>query len=244
LDGENLTFDSVIINKSLADKTGLEEGNTITVTNELSDITFDITVDHVANSYLGDMIYMPLKEFNQLNGYPSGSYSQIYSDEELDIRDEMLISASKSSDTVEGFEQMIKPLNYGIAFIALVAAVIAIIIIYILISLLIEENSFKISLMKVLGYEESNIRKMMVDYNIWFIIIGFLMGIPVTQLAISSFMDSITAEMNVSFPAIIGWASILISFVMVLISYYISLWLNSKKLKRIPMTEAINRSTE
>jgi putative ABC transport system permease protein len=244
LNGVNLTFDSVIINKSLADKTGLKKGSTITVTNELSDASFDLTVDHVANSYLGDMIYMPLKEFNQLNGYPSGSYSQIFSDEELDIRDEMLLSASKSSDTVAGFEQMIEPLNYGIAFISLVAAIIAVIIIYILISLLIEENSFKISLMKVIGYEESNIRKMMVGYNIWFIIIGFLIGIPVTKLAISSFMNSITAEMNVNFPVIISWDSILISFVIVLISYYISLLLNSKKLKHIPMTEAINRSTE
>ncbi|NMH68328.1 ABC transporter permease [Bacillus sp. RO3] len=242
--GEKLSFDSVIITKSLADKTGLEEGNTILVTNELSDTTFDLTVDRVAHSYLGDVIYMPLEEFNQLNGYPSGSYTQIFSQEELDIGDEMVLSVSQSSDTVAGFEQMIEPLNYGIAFIALVAAVIAIIIIYILISLLIEGNSFTISLMKVLGYEESNIRKMMVSYNVWFIIIGFLIGIPVTQLAISSFLDSITAEMNVSFPVIIDWVSILISFVVIVVSYYISLLLNSKKLKRISLTEAINRSTE
>ncbi|MEN2768160.1 FtsX-like permease family protein [Ornithinibacillus xuwenensis] len=244
IDGERLKYDSVIINKSLADKIGLQKGDTIHVTNQLSNTTFDITIDHIANSYLGDMIYMPLNQFNQLNGYPSGSYNQVFTNKELDISKENLVSVTKSSDTVDGFKQMIKPLNYGIAGIALVAAIISVIIIYILISLLIEENSFKISLMKVIGYNRGSIRKMMIGYNIWFIIIGFLIGIPITTLSISAFMNSITAEMNVSFPVKIDWFSIIISFSILILSYYISLWLNNKKLKSIPMTEAINRSTE
>ena len=187
---------------------------------------------------------MPLDEFNQLNGYPAGSYTELYSDKELNISKENLVSMTKSSDTVAGFEQIIKPLNYGIAAIAFVAAIIAVIIIYILISLIIEENSFKISLMKVIGYSGNTIRKMMIGYNIWFIIIGFAIGVPVTLLSISSFMNSITAEMNVTIPIKIDWFSVLISFVIIIVSYYISIWLNNKKPKNIPMTEAINRSTE
>ncbi len=85
---------------------------------------------------------------------------------------------------------------------------------------------------------------MMIGYNIWFIIIGFAIGVPVTLLSISSFMNSITAEMNVTIPIKIDWLSVLISFVIIIVSYYISIWLNNKKLKNIPMTEAINRSTE
>ncbi len=159
MSGKKLTFDSVIINKSLAEKTGVGKGDTITVTNQLSDTSFDLVIDHVADSYLGDMIYMPLDEFNQLNGYPAGSYTELFSDKELNISKENLVSMTKSSDTVAGFEQMIKPLNYGIAAIAFVAAIIAVIIIYILISLMIEENSFKISLMKVIGYSGNRLEK-------------------------------------------------------------------------------------
>lgn len=244
LSGNKLKISSVIINKSLAEKTGIKKGDSIHVTNQLSNTSFNLTIDHIADSYLGDMIYMPLNEFNQLNDYPAGSYTQIFSDEELTISKENLISTTKSSDTVAGFKHMIKPLNYGIATIAFVVAIIAVIIIYILISLMIEENSFKISLMKVIGYSDNNIRKLMIDFNIWFVIIGFLIGIPVTLFSMSSFMNSITAEMNVTIPVKIDWISVCISFVIVIVSYFISIWLNNKKLKSIPMTEAINRSTE
>ena len=244
LSGKRLRFDSVIINKSLADKMGIKKGDSIQVTNQLSNKSFSLTIDHVADSYLGDMIYMPLNEYNQLNGYPSGSYTEIFSDNELIIPTDHLVSITKTSDTVAGFKQMIKPLNYGIAAIAFVSAIIAVIIIYILISLMIEENSFKISLMKVIGYSENKIRKMMIGYNIWFIIIGFVIGIPLTLLSISSFMNSITAEMNVTIPVILDWPSVLISFVIIIVSYSISIWLNNKKLKNISMTEAINKSSE
>ncbi|MGG4167690.1 FtsX-like permease family protein [Rossellomorea vietnamensis] len=242
--GEKLRFNSVIMNKSLSDKLGIEEGDSIRVRNELTDKSFTLTVDHIAESYLGKMIYMPLDEFNQLNDYPSGSYTEIYSNKELTLPKEKIVSTTKSSDTINGFQEMIKPLNYGVAAIAFVAAIIAVIIIYILISLLIEENSFKISLMKVIGYRERTIMNMMIGYNIWFIILGYVIGIPVTLLSISAFMNSITAEMNVTIPVMLDWKSVLISFVIILASYYISLWLNHRKLKGIYMKEAINRSTE
>ena len=243
-EGEKLRFDSVIMNKSLSDKMGIEEGDSIQVTNELSSHSFEITVDHIAESYLGNMIYMPLEDFNQLNGYPDGSYMEVYSNEELTIPKDTIVATTKSSDTISGFKEMIKPLNYGVAAIALVAAIIAVIIIYILISLLIEENSFKISLMKVIGYREKSIMRMMIGYNIWFILLGYLIGIPVTLFSISSFMNSITAEMNVTIPVKLDWMSVLICFVIMVTSYYVSLWLNHRKLKGVSMTEAINRSTE
>ncbi|WP_258262507.1 ABC transporter permease [Rossellomorea sp. SC111] len=242
--GERLTFDSVVMNKSLSDKLGIQEGDSIHVTNELTDQSFTLTIDHIAESYLGNMIYMPLDEFNRLNDYPSGSYTEIYTNKELNLPEDQIVSETKSSDTIDGFKEMIKPLNYGVAAIALVAAIIAVIIIYILISLLIEENSFKISLMKVIGYREKSIMNMMIGYNIWFIILGYVIGVPVTVFSISAFMNSITSEMNVTIPVTLDWMSVLISFSIIIISYYVSLWLNHRKLKGISMKEAINRSTE
>jgi putative ABC transport system permease protein len=57
-------------------------------------------------------------------------------------------------------------------------------------------------------------------------------------------MNSITSEMNVTIPVKLDWVSVLISFIIIITSYYVSLWLNHRKLKGISMKEAINRSTE
>ncbi|WP_176555771.1 ABC transporter permease [Virgibacillus ndiopensis] len=244
MDGNRLKFDSVIINKSLADKLDIKQGETIEVTSQLSNKTFSLTIDYIADSYLGDMIYIPLKQFNQLNEYPKDSYMSLYSDKELSIPKGELASKSLTNNMVTGFEQIIQPLNYGIIAIALVAAVIAVIIMYILISLLIEENSYKISLMKVLGYNERTIQKLMIGYNIWFVILGFLIAIPVTLVSISAFLNSITAEMNITIPVKIDWINIAISFVVILAAYYVTILLNKRSLKKVSMHEAINRSTE
>ncbi|MBM7553434.1 ABC transporter permease [Thalassobacillus pellis] len=242
--GEELDFDSVIMNKSLAEKLEISPGDSLEVTNQLSGETFSVTVDHIANSYLGDMIYMPLKKFNQLNGYPENSYTTVYSDQKLDIPQEKLAAKSEISDMVSGFEKMIEPLNYFIVAIALAAAVIAIIIMYILISLMIEENSYKISLMKVLGYHNREIHKLVIGYNRWFVILGFLLGIPVTFVSTSALLNSVTAEMNITIPVKIDWINILISFFVILGAYYVTVLLNKRQLKKISMQEAINRSTE
>ncbi|BCB02619.1 ABC transporter permease [Bacillus sp. KH172YL63] len=243
-DGNDLSFDSVIVNRSLSDKMGIEEGDSLDVTNELTDTSFTLTVDHIADSYLENMIYMPLDEFNNLNDFPDGSYTEIYSDKELSIPDEKLLSVTETAETMDGFKEMIKPLNYSVAAIAFVAAVIAVIIMYILISLLIEENSFKISLMKVIGYREKSILSMMIGYNRWFVLLGFVTGIPLTLVSMRGFMDAITEDMNVTIPVKVDWLSVVISVVIIIASYYMSLWLNHRKLKGISMREAINRSTE
>lgn len=244
MNGNRLKFDSVIMNKSLADKWGIEEGKAIEVTNQLSNKTFSITIDHIADSYLGNMVYMPLERFNQLNDYPEGSYMALYSNKEISIPEGELASKSLTTNMITGFEQIIQPLNYGIIAIAIVAAVIAVIIIYILISLMIEENSYKISLMKVIGYDDRDIQKLMISYNLWFVILGFFISIPVTLLTISAFLNSITAEMNITIPVKISWINVVISFVVILTAYYISILLNKRLLKRVSMQEAINRSTE
>ncbi|WP_188455133.1 FtsX-like permease family protein [Virgibacillus oceani] len=244
MDGNRLKFDSVIINKSLADKLDIAEGDKIEVTSQLSNKTFPIRIDHIANSYLGDMIYMPLEQLNQLNDYPKDSYMALYSDKELAIPKEKLASKSLTDNMVTGFEQIIQPLNYGIIAIALVAAIIAVIIIYILISLLIEENSYKISLMKVIGYNERTIQKLMIGYNVWFVILGFFIAIPITLVSISAFLNSITAEMNITIPVKIDWVNIAISFFVILAAYYVTLLLNKRLLKKVSMHEAINKSTE
>ena len=93
--GERLTFDSVVMNKSLSDKLGIQEGDSIHVTNELTDKSFTLTIDHIAESYLGNMIYMPLDEFNRLNDYPSGSFTEIYSNKELKLPENQVVSTTK-----------------------------------------------------------------------------------------------------------------------------------------------------
>ncbi|WEG13346.1 ABC transporter permease [Pullulanibacillus sp. KACC 23026] len=244
LKGHRLTFDSVIINKSLADKIGIKAGDTIYVKNQLNNQSFSLKIEYIANSYLGDMIYMPLDRFNQKNHYPIGSYMEVYANQNLNVDPSQLASTLHTKETIDGYEQILKPLKYGVCGIAIVAAIIAIIIIYILISLLIEENTFKISLLKVIGYEDRRIQRMMVDYNFIFVIIGFLIGIPFTTYSMSVMMTSIMADMNLSIPVKINAINIGIGLFILLVSYFVSILLNRRKLNQISMKDAINRSTE
>ncbi|WP_170287680.1 ABC transporter permease [Aquibacillus halophilus] len=244
LAGNSLSFDSVIVNKALADKIDIKQGDSLTIHNQLNNKTFTIKIDHIANSFLGDTIYMPLERYNQLNGYPEESYTKIYSKQKLNIESNLLLATTNTDSVIKAYNQLVKPLKYMVGGIALGASVIAVIIIYILISLLIDENSFKISLMKVIGYPDNSIRKLIIDFNLWFVLLGFLVGIPVTLSSMSAFLASITAKMNFSIPIKVEWINIIVSLVIILIAYFVSILLNQRKLKKISMHEAINRSTE
>ncbi|XEC95118.1 ABC transporter permease [Paenibacillus tarimensis] len=242
--GERLSFDQVIATKTLADQMGVGEGDTIRARNEWNAKIIDIQIDRIANTLIGDVIYMPIAEFNETNGLPDDSYLQLIASNKLDMDQSLLLSTLSKQDILNGYKELIKPLQAMNGMIAFAAFTIGLILIYVLISMTIEENRGKISMLKVLGYTKREVFRLVLGYNKWLMLMGYLLSIPLILLSLRQMFSAVASEMGIHFPVTVQWSNLVIVLGLVCATYFCSIWLNRNKIHAIPMEEALKSSRE
>jgi len=240
----HLSFDQVIITKSMSDRYGLKEGDSIKVKNKLNSEKFTIKIDKIAKAYTGDIIYMPLNDFNRLNGYPENSYFQIDSKEKLNIPSNKLLAESNRQDMIDGYNALLLPMKYMIGGIAATAFIIGLIVIYVVTSLLIEENKANISMFKILGYSNKEVFSLILSSNTILVILGFIISVPLILASLKSFFNTMTKDMNITIPTQLYNINILISFVIIMLTYELSKALNRKKVLSVSMADSLKEKRD
>jgi len=205
---------------------------------------FTVKVDEIAMAYTGNIIYMPLSDFNLSNGYPENSYLQIDSVDKLNIPADQLISEVTKQDMIDGYNTLLMPMRYMIGGIAVMAFIIGLIVIYVVTSLVIEENKANISMLKILGYKKKEIYSLVLSSNIILVIIGYIISVPLIIVSVANLFNLMTEAMNITIPSKLNISSILISFVIIIITYEISESLNKRKVMKISMADSLKEKRE
>ncbi len=242
--GKPLGFDQVIIAKSMSDRYKIKEGDRLKVKNKLNGKQFTLHIDKIAKAYTGDILYMPLVQFNQLNGYPPNSYLQLDSQEKLSIPSDKLISQSNRQDMIDGYNALLMPMKSMIGGIAVMAFIVGLIVIYLVTSLLIEENKANISMFKILGYSNKEVFSLILGSSTVLVICGFVLSVPLLLSSLASFFNAMTKDMNLSIPTRLHPINILISFAVILITYELAKLLNRRKILRVSMADSLKEKRE
>lgn len=242
--GKSLSMDQVILTKPLADKLNIKVGDTVSFINKLDSKEYDITVDAIAETYVGDYMYMPIDKLNTMLNYPKGSYLGVWSADTLDIQQSMLLSTATQDDFKKAFDDITKPMQAYIGVISVLAFTIGLIVIYVVTSLIIEENKENISLMKVLGYRKKEIYKLVLDSSSIIVVLGYIIGIPLLLESINAMFKSAAKSMSFSFPIKIDYIYVFIGFIVIYWTYDLSKWLSKKKVDKISITEALKSRVE
>lgn len=237
--GNVLNTNKIIITQPLAEKLGVKEGGSFEAVNQVTSKKYMITVDKIANSYIGEYIFMPIDEFNSLVEYPEGSYIGLWSKQKLDIDEKYLYSVSSVDDTINNFKASMQPLQSALGIIGLLAFVIGLVVIHVVISLIIEENRPTISLMKVFGYRKKEINSLILNSPWIIIVIGYIIGIPLIMSLMDAAFKSAMQSIDIAFPIVIDYLYIIAGFVVIYATYELSKAMSKRKLNRIEMSEAL-----
>lgn len=242
--GNKLSFDKVIITKPLADKLKLKSGDTVQVVNKLDSKEYSITVDSIAETYIGDYIYMPLVKLNNMLKYSSHSYIGLWSEDEIKIPESELLSTASIDDFKKAFESMTQPMQYAVGTMSVMSFIIGLIVIYVVTSLVIEENKENISLMKVFGYRKKEVYSLILNSSSFIIVIGYVIGVPLLLVSLSAMFKSVAKSMNFSFPVSINYSYVVMGFVVIYMTYEISKALSKNKVNKISMNEVLKSTLE
>ncbi|AKN29916.1 permease [Clostridium carboxidivorans P7] len=242
--GNLLKSDKVIITRPLADKLNINPKETIKTINRLDSKEYSITIDDIAETYVGSYIYIPLDKLNAMLKFPPGSYTGLWSTERLSIPENKLLAFVTVDDMRNAFNTMTKPLQAVVGGIAFMSFIIGLIVIYVVTALTIEENKENISLMKVLGYRNKEVYSLILNSSSFIVVLGYIIGVPLLLASMHALFKSMTKDMNVSFPVTINYIYVIVGFIIIYLTYKLSKLLSRKKINKISMAEALKSPME
>ncbi|MFZ5966457.1 MAG: FtsX-like permease family protein [Bacillota bacterium] len=243
--GARLSMNQVIVTKPIARLLKVKEGDTANIVRKVDGRIFSLKIDRIADSYAGNFIFMPLADFNEKFEMPEGSYWGAFSNVPLDIPESQSYSVVTLDEKIAGVKEAMAPTQAMIGFLATIAFIIGMIVIYVVTSLIVEENKSIISLMKIFGYRKREINSLILNSSTIVVVIGYIIGIPLTLSAIGVLTQSLENSVGLSLPPLrIDLPYILIGFMVVMLSYELSKLLCKKKVRAVSMSEALKSGME
>ena len=242
--GAALRTDRVIITKPLANKLKIKEGDTVNLIRKLDERTFSVTIDHIADTYVGKYIFMPLAVYNETFELPEGSYLGLWSPDRLDIPPSQLYSQKSIDETIAALKESTGTIQVLIIEYSVIAFIIGLIVIYLVTSMIIEENKTSISLMKIFGYRKKEVNALVLNSSTIVVVIGYIIGIPLILASIGGLLQSLDNSVGITLPVKSNPLFVLIGFMVVMLSFELSKLLCRKKVDAVPMSEALKSGME
>ena len=172
------------------------------------------------------------KEEGYFNGY--------FSDEKLTDVDEKLIATTIGKDDLTKTSRQLKvSMGNAMQLFYVFGVLMFIMIIYLLSKIIIEKNALSISMAKILGYSNKEINRLYITSTTIVTILSMLITIPLCNVL----MDKICEFIFMSYPGYFAYyvpgRVFTEMFAMGVISYLVVVWFQMRKIRRIPMSEAL-----
>ena len=239
--------DGAIVSRNIKENLNIDVGDTFTIKYE--DLTVSYKVIDISEEVMGFGAYVNREGLNEKIGIPKDSYSTVYSTNEkysemskLSKEEaEKIVYLMNLEDLRENIEVQMDRFNGSVYIIILFASVMSLIIIMVIANIVVEENKKTISLMKVLGYENKRISKVILNIYTPFIIIAYLLSIPVMINILKAIMKALMGDTEMAIPIEADPVALGCGLVGLLVAYYLALAFSKRVLNKIPLAIALKR---
>ena len=172
------TKDGYYITSLTAYLCGWETGDRVTLYNPLSLEQIRIRISGIVENDTAQIIYTSRANAAEMTGVDKNAGNMIISEERLDIPENIVESESRKSDLKEQVDTIIDQTSYMIDTMVGLGIMICIASVYVAVNMLVSENRSNISMLKVLGYPDRKIGRIVLGGNHVFLPLGILMSLP------------------------------------------------------------------
>lgn len=234
-DAMELSDDGVYLCLRLKDTA--EIGETIEFSPYGSEETYEVEVAGYLRSLMTESIVMTDTYADGVGiNYHIGS---IYTDEAMDDIEASAIIADKQDkdmimDTYDAFMEL---MNMMVIIFVIAAVVLGVVVLYNLGVMSYVERSCELATLKVLGFRDKQVGKLLISQNVWLMVIGVVIGLPLGVFVLNVLINSLIDEyeLMVHMGPLTYCVSILVTFGVSLVVG----WMVAKKNKYIDMVEAL-----
>lgn len=232
---------AVYISSAYADKFLLHVGDTITLKEKYEKEKYSFKIAGVYDYTAALCVFMPRSELNDIFDLGEDYYSGYFSDTELtDIKSQYIGSVVDLDALTKISRQLDVSMGSMMGMVNGFAIMIYMVLIYLLSKIIIEKNAQSISMVKILGYTNGEISKLYIMSTFLVVVFCLLLSLPLETVI----MKVLFREMMLS--SISGWITLWIDpmiyvqmFAAGIITYGIVALLEFRRVKKVPMDEAL-----
>lgn len=237
---KSLPKKGVYISKDVADKYNLKKGDRISLKESYKDLRYTFEIKGIYDAPGSMALYMSKSYFNEVFNCQEGYFNGYFSNKKItDLKDDYIASTITQDDLTKVSRQLNVSMGEMFYLVEGFAIVMFIMLIYLLTKMIIENNKVSISMVKILGYTSKEIQKMYVHATTIVILISTLLSFGITTWILSYAFKIVFEEYAGWLPFYVEGSVYIKMFIMTVISYLFVMMIQMRKIKKIPMDEAL-----
>lgn len=229
----------VRISNSVADKFGYRVGDQIILNDKLEDRSYSFTVKEIVDFASGLYIFMDIKDMRDLFEQEDDYYNTLMSDHELAIEAGRIDTVITVNEMVEASKQMYSVLSGTIIAIVGASIILFVIVMYLLLKMMIDKSTFSISLIKVFGYNDKEVKKLYLGSAFYTVVVTAIIAIPVSKMIVNKVYPYLVSYVSAGMGANLSPLLYLIIVGIIFISYLIVNFMAGRHLKKISLIEIL-----
>ena len=247
IDNDNKYFDynvpksksEVIISSSVASKYNLKKGEMLVLKDELNDINYAFKIKEIVDYSVGLNIFMDIDSMRELFNKKDDYYNTVFSSESLDIAPGRLYSTISKEDIYNNANIFISHMRPVVGIFIVVSLVIFIIVMYLMMKMMIDKSELNISLMKIFGFRDKEVKKLYINGNFFTVAVGALICIPLSKISMNKIYPYLVSNVACGYPVSLSFTMYTLMYISIIISYLCINKLLIRKIKKITPAEIL-----
>ena len=236
----DLNDGEVYISSAFRDKFGIKTGDKITLSEEFANRSYEFTVTGFVDYEGGIAVFMPNESFIRVFDRKAGSFTGYFSNAEItDIDEKYFATVIDKDDIVKVTTQLMHSMGGFMVAAQYILVILAAALIFLLTKIIIERNEHSISMVKILGFKNSEISSLYMIPTafivILFTLIGFVAGFFILIYVFKAFM----LQMDGWFTFYMSIKSMIMSVIFMIAGYAAVSVFDFIRIRKIPMDEAL-----
>lgn len=230
----------VLVSDSYADKYEIVDGGKLKLKESYTDDTYDLKVTGSVVYPAALAVFVTEGDFREIFDKDEDYFTGYFSNDKLTDIEDHVVSEITKDDMIKVSRQLTKSMGGMFYIVVVFSLVMFMLLVYLLTKLIVEKNTVSISMVKILGYDTKEISKLYLSSTTVMVAVVTLLDILLSYLSIKVIYRVMLIDM------LSGWMPIYMApwifplmFVLSFACYLVISLLQMKRIKRIPMDEAL-----
>lgn len=223
----------VVLSSAAAQKFGLQEGDQLVLTDKENDRNYAFTIQAITQYSPAMYAFMDIDSMRELFGQEGAYFNVVFSKKSLDIPSGQLYAVNTKADVEKSSDVFISMMMPMIRMMGIVSVLVFGVVMYLMMMVMVDRSAFGISLMKVFGYREKEVKKLYLNGNFYVVAIGAAICLPLSKVVMDAMYPVMVANVACSMDMRFSWQLYLEIYIGMLLLYVVINALLSRRLKKV-----------
>lgn len=235
-----LKEDEVYISTSFGEKYDLAVGDVITLDEKYENVQYQFEVVGYYEKCQSIAVFMSIQNYRTVFDLDEEEFDGYMSDTEItDIEEDNIATVITERDITKMCDQLDHSMGAYMQYFQFLCILLSAVLIYLLTKIIIEKNENAISMTKILGYDNKEIASLYLLSTTILLVVIDIISVFLGALVMEQAWKAIMFSYSGWFAFVIEPAGYFKMFTFVLIGYLVVMFFDFRRIKKIPMDEAL-----